>query len=176
MARHCLLCVTTQEQIMKIRMLAGAAAVAALIATPAMATNKTQQKASGPQQQAADSTGAKPAKKMQHAAKSTSANKTNKMHHARLNESRAMAPDKRGSGFLPADVATGVVGGAFNTAGAALNTAGAIATAPFTPFRGDSYAWYRDPTTGRGTIADANGPKCLPGQVTTINGQKMRCQ
>ena len=156
---------------MKIAMLAGAAAIAALIASPAMAA-KTKQQAAGAQQQAADTTSAKPAKKMHHAGAKT----TKKMRHSRLGESRAMATEQRGSGFLPADVATGVVGGTVNTAGAALNTAGAIATAPFTPFRGDSYAYYRDNTTGRGVIADDNGPKCLPGSMTTINGQKMRCQ
>ena len=144
---------------MKIRMLAGAAAVAALIATPAMA-QQTQQKFAGPQHHAADSTGAK---------------KMKKMHQSRLNARGALAQQDRledrrsSSGFWPADVAAGVVGGA-------IGTAGAIAAAPFTPLRGDSYAYYRDSGTGRGFIADANGPKCLPGQVTTINGQKMRCQ
>jgi hypothetical protein len=143
---------------MKIGMLAGTAAVAALIATPAMA-QQTQQTFAGPQHHAADSTGTKKVKKMQ---------------QSRLNERGALAradrlDDRRSSGFWPADVAAGVVGGA-------IGTAGAIAAAPFTPFRGDSYAYYRDPATGRGVIADANGPKCLPGQVTTINGQKMRCQ
>jgi hypothetical protein len=162
---------------MKLTMLAGAAAVAALIATPAMAA-KTQQKFSGPQQQSADSTGTKKMKKTQ---------------QTRLGESRAMATEQRGSGFTeqrgsgfwPADVATGVLGGAVNAAGVAVNaagvavnTAGAIATAPFTPFGGDSYAYYRDTSTmpNRGFIADANGPTCLPGQLTTIHGQRMRCQ
>ena len=76
----------------------------------------------------------------------------------------------------------GVAGGAVSTAGAiaggAINTAGAIATAPFTPFRGDSYAYYRDTSTmpNRGFIADGNGPTCLPGQLITLNGQRMRCQ
>jgi hypothetical protein len=134
---------------MSMKMLVGAAAVVALIATPAMAT---QQKASGPQQKSADATGGKKVKKMQ-----------NRF------ESRASIDDQRGSGFLPLDVTAGIVGGA-------VNTAGAIATAPFTPFRGDSYAYYRDTNTGRGVIADDNGPKCLPGKVTTVNGQRMRCQ
>lgn len=145
---------------MIIRMLASAAAVAALIATPAMA-QQTQQTFAGPQHQAADSTGAK---------------KVKKMHQSRVNERGALAREDRSlttedrrSGFWPADFAAGVVGGA-------IGTAGAIATAPFTPFRGDSYAYYRDPMTHRGVIADGNGPKCLPGTVTTINGQKMRCQ
>ena len=140
---------------MKIKMLAGAAAVSALIATPAMA-QATQQQFSGPKQQAADSTGAK---------------KVKKMHQARVGDSRASYREEPRSGFWPADFAAGVVGGA-------IGTAGAIAAAPFTPFRGDSYAYYRDTTTmpNRGYIADGNGPTCLPGSVATINGQKMRCQ
>ena len=171
---------------MNFKFLAGAAAVTALIATPAMAQT-TQQQFSGPQQHAADSTGAK---------------KVTKMHQARVGESRA-SYDRRASyreeprvgdsrasydtrdtrasyreyreeprsGFWPADVAAGVVGGA-------IGTAGAIATAPFTPFRGDSYAYYRDTSTmpNRGYIADANGPVCLPGSVITLNGQRMLCQ
>lgn len=151
---------------MKIRMLAGAAAVAALIATPALA-QQTQERFAGPQHHAADSTGAKKMKKMQQSRLNERGD--------RLNARGALArqdrlEDRRGSsGFWPADVAAGVVGGA-------IGTAGAIAAAPFTPFRGDSYAYYRDSSSGRGYIADANGPKCLPGQVTTINGQKMRCQ
>ena len=50
--------------------------------------------------------------------------------------------------------------------------------APFTPFRGDSYAYARDTSTmpNRGYIADSNGPRCMPGQLTTINGQRMTCQ
>jgi hypothetical protein len=80
------------------------------------------------------------------------------------------------------NTAGAIASGAVNTAGAvatgAVNTAGAVATAPFTPFRGDSYAYYRDTSTkpNRGYLADTNGPKCLPGQVTTINGQRMTCQ
>jgi hypothetical protein len=152
---------------MKLKMLAGAAAVAALIATPALAA-KSQERFAGPKQQSADQTGAK--KKQ-----------AQKMQNRQVRESRA-AVEQRGTGFPPLDFATGVVGGAVNTAGAiaggAVNTAGAIATAPFTPFRGDSYAYYRDTSTipNRGFIADANGPTCLPGQLVTINGQRMRCQ
>ena len=154
---------------MKLKMLAGAAAVAALIATPAMA--RSQEKVAGPKQQSADQTGAKKVKKAQ---------KT-QARHAQVRESRA-ATEPRGTGFPPLDFATGVVGGAVNTAGVvtggAINTAGAIATAPFTPFRGDSYAYYRDTSMmpNRGFIADGNGPTRLPGQLITINGQRMRCQ
>jgi hypothetical protein len=154
---------------MKLKMLAGAAAVAALIATPALA--KSQEKLAKPQQHAADHTGAKTVKKVQKI----------KGRHAQARESSASV-QQPGTGFPPLDFATGVVGGAVNTAGAiaggAVNTAGAIATAPFTPFRGDSYAYYRDTSTmpNRGFIADANGPTCLPGKIVTLNGQKMRCQ
>ena len=59
-----------------------------------------------------------------------------------------------GSGFWPADVAAGVVGGA-------VGTAGAIATAPF---RGDVYA-YNDRYYG----AYASGFHCRPG--TTFIGE-----
>jgi hypothetical protein len=152
---------------MKLKMLAGAAAVAALIATPAMA--QSQQKPAGPPQQSADQTGAK---KM----KMTKSHKTQARH---VRESNASV-EPRGTGFAPLDFAAGVAGGAVATAGAvaggAVTTAGAIATAPFTPFRGDSYAWARDPSTNRGYIADGNGPRCMPGQMTTINGQRMTCQ
>lgn len=152
---------------MKLTMLAGAAAIAALIVTPAMA--KSQQKFAGPQHQSADRTGTKKMK----------VHKTQVRH---VRESQAAVQQPRGTGFAPFDFATGVVGGAVNTAGAiaggAVNTAGAIATAPFTPFRGDSYAYYRDTSTmpNRGFIADGNGPSCLPGQLTTINGRRMVCQ
>jgi hypothetical protein len=149
---------------MNLKMFAGAAAVAALIMTPAMAA---QQKSAGAQEQSADSTGAKKmdgkVKKMHHS------RAEKKTHRSGLEQSRASADNAPRSGFWPADVAAGVVGGA-------IGTAGAIATAPFTPFRGDSFAYYRDTNTGRGYIADDNGPKCLPGQMTTINGQKLRCQ
>lgn len=43
----------------------------------------------------------------------------------------APGPAYRSTGFLPADVAAGAIGGAVGIAGAAVNTAGAIATAPF---------------------------------------------
>jgi hypothetical protein len=143
---------------MSMKMLAGAAAMVALIATPAMAA---QQKAADPQHKSADAGGVK----MKSQAKMKS-QKTMKSQ-ARLQD-RAPA-EQRGTGFAPLDFAGNVVGGA-------VNTAGAIATAPFRPFYGDSYAYYRDRNTGRGVIADDNGPKCLPGKVTTLNGQRMRCQ
>jgi hypothetical protein len=160
---------------MTLKMLAGAAAVAALIATPAMA--KSQDKLAGSQQQSADQTGAK---KMNNKMKMTKSHKM-QTRHMQVRESNASI-EQRGSGFPPLDFAAGVAGGAVATAGAiaggAVNTAGAVATAPFTPFRGDSYAYYRDTSTipNRGYLADANGPSCLPGQMTTILGHRMVCQ
>jgi hypothetical protein len=60
--------------------------------------------------------------------------------------------EHRNSGFWPADVAAGVVGGA-------IGTAGAIATAPF---RGDSYA-YNDAYYHR--YGALNGFVCQPGTM-----------
>ena len=157
---------------MTIRMLAGAAAVAALIATPAMA-QQTQQKSADTQHEV-DSIGAKN-KKVKHQSRLSERGALVSERRTLASERGALVREDRfedrrtSSGFWPVDVAAGVVGGA-------IGTAGAIAAAPFTPFRGDSYAYYRDPTTGRGYIADALGPTCLPGQMTTINGQRMRCQ
>ena len=93
---------------MTMRMLAGATAIAALIATPAMAQS-TQQRFVGPQHQAADSRGAKT---------------TKKMHSSRVHDSRSRVSDSRAydyndryyndrrSGFWPGEFAAGVVGGA----------------------------------------------------------------
>lgn len=62
---------------------------------------------------------------------------------------------QHGSGFWPADVAAGVVGGA-------IGTAGAIATAPF---RGDAYA-YNDRYYGRPYYGAYNqGFVCQPGTM-----------
>jgi hypothetical protein len=91
---------------------------------------------------------------------------------------------RRDSGFWPADVAAGVVGGAVATADAAVNTAGAIATAPF---RGDSYAYYND---GRNngwngynngwqgqSYAERNGFVCQPGTwFKGEDGRRHICQ
>jgi hypothetical protein len=58
--------------------------------------------------------------------------------------------ERHDSGFWPADVAAGIVGGA-------IGTAGAIATAPF---RNDSYAYYNDGyyNNGYGSYAYDTGP------------------
>lgn len=83
---------------------------------------------------------------------------------------------RRDSGFWPADVAAGAVGGAAATAGAAVNTAGAIATAPF---RGDSYAYYNGANNGwnRQTYAQRNGLVCEPGSwFKGDDGRRHPCQ
>ncbi len=66
------------------------------------------------------------------------------------------------SGFWPADVAAGVVGGA-------IGTAGAIATAPF---RGDSYAYYNDDSYGYYNNGYRGGPKqgYAPQRYATLSG------
>jgi hypothetical protein len=76
--------------------------------------------------------------------------------------------DRRDTGFWPADVAAGVVGGA-------IGTAGAIATAPF---RGDAYASYND---DRGWVgqryAERNGFVCQPGTwFRGEDGRRHLCQ
>jgi hypothetical protein len=177
------LCAIAEETIMKLKMLAGAAAVAALVASPAMA--KSHEKLSA--HQSAHQIGVKKMKTAR------AYNKTQSRHmQMQMRESNASV-GPRGSGFPPLDFAAGVAGGAVNTAGAiaggAVNAAGAVAggavsaadsavVAPFRPFRGDSYAYARDASTfpSRGYIADANGPSCLPGQMTTINGHRLTCQ
>lgn len=73
------------------------------------------------------------------------------------------------SGFWPADVAAGVVGGA-------IGTAGAIATAPF---RGDSYAYYNNGYRGGydQSYAARNGFVCQPGTwFKGEDGRRHLCQ
>jgi hypothetical protein len=66
------------------------------------------------------------------------------------------------SGFWPADVAAGVVGGA-------IGTAGAIATAPF---RRDSYAYYNDDSYGYYNNGYRGGPRqgSVPQNYAALNG------
>jgi hypothetical protein len=77
--------------------------------------------------------------------------------------------DRRDSGFWPANVAAGVVGGA-------VGTAGAIAAAPF---RGDSYAYYNDGYR-RGyddSYGARNGFVCQPGTwFKGEDGRRHPCQ
>ena len=78
--------------------------------------------------------------------------------------------DRRDSGFWPADVAAGVVGGA-------VGTAGAIAAAPFRG--GDSYAYYNDGYR-RGyddSYGARNGFVCQPGTwFKGEDGRRHPCQ
>jgi hypothetical protein len=89
--------------------------------------------------------------------------------------------ERYSSGFWPADVAAGVVGGA-------VGTAGAIATAPF---RGNSYAYYNDRAGTRSdvrsdlgysnrdtrTYAQRNGFVCTPGaRFKGDDGKQHMCQ
>ncbi len=77
------------------------------------------------------------------------------------------------SGFWPADVAAGVVGGA-------VNTAGAIATAPFRA--ANAYAWDNSyPGTWKGgwnqSYAERNGFVCTPGSwFRGADGRRHLCQ
>ena len=84
----------------------------------------------------------------------------------------------RDTGFWPADVAAGAVGGAIGVAGAAVNTAGAIATAPFRPWEG-SYAYYNDQDryAARDSYARRNNFVCQPGTwFRGEDGQRHICQ
>jgi hypothetical protein len=115
----------------QVTLLAAAAAVSALIASPVMAQDT-----------------ARPHK---------GAHMKGTQHHARM-QTRAMNRDRmanrrnwnqnRDDGFVPGAVAGGIVGGAIGTAGAitagAVNTAGAVATAPF----GGPYYGNRGPVYG----------------------------
>jgi len=80
--------------------------------------------------------------------------------------------DRRDSGFWPADVAAGVVGGA-------VGTAAAIATSPF---RGDAYAYYNNGPGYNGpgyndSYAARNGFVCQPGTwFKGEDGRRHLCQ
>jgi hypothetical protein len=82
--------------------------------------------------------------------------------------------ERRDSGFWPADVAAGVVGGAAATAGAAVRTAGAIATSPF---RDDTYAYYNSGPSYNDSYAARNGFVCQPGTwFKGEDGRRHICQ
>lgn len=145
----------------KVTLLAAAAAVSALIATPVMAQDNVRTR--------------------------SGAHMKGTQHHARMQtramQNRQMARDRmayrgdnwnRGdAGFVPGAVAGGIVGGAIGTAGAvtagAVNTAGAIATAPFGgpyynntgyynrgPYYGDAGYSYRNRVRYGGSYASAD--------------------
>jgi len=109
----------------KVTLLAAAAAVSALIASPVMAQDSVRAKSG------AHMKSAKHQARMQNRA----------MNRDRMADRRNW--DRRDAGYVPGAVAGGIVGGAIGTAGAitagALNTAGAVATAPFGgPYYGDA--------------------------------------
>ncbi|MEH2510871.1 hypothetical protein V1291_002225 [Nitrobacteraceae bacterium AZCC 1564] len=131
----------------KVTLLAAAAAVSALVATPVMARDNVRS------QSGAHMKSAKHQARMQNRA----------MYRDRT-AYRQNNWDRRDAGFGPGAVAGGIVGGAIGTAGAvtagALNTAGAIATAPFGgPYYNNIY-YNRGPYYGdagwRGSYASAD--------------------
>ncbi|MGN6283633.1 MAG: hypothetical protein ACTHM2_00625 [Afipia sp.] len=130
---------------MKMRMLAAAAAVAAAMTTPALAMDQVQPR-SGAHARYYDSNA----------------------YYAGSGWDRGDHWDRRDSGFWPGDVAANVVGGALGTAGViaggAVGTAGAIASAPF---RGGAYAYNGAyPGAYSGNATSFNGPSgfvCQPG-------------
>jgi hypothetical protein len=76
--------------------------------------------------------------------------------------------DRHDTGFWPADVAAGVVGGA-------IGTAGAIATAPFRA--ADSYAYYNNGYRYDEGYAARNGLVCRPGTwFKGEDGRRHLCQ
>lgn len=107
----------------QVTLLAAAAAVSALIATPVMAQDNVRTKS-----------GAHMKGTQHHARMQTRAMQNRQMARDRM-AYRGDNWDRRDTGFAPGAVAGGIVGGAIGTAGAitagAVNTAGAVATAPF---------------------------------------------
>src|SRR6266702_1656023 len=87
------------------------------------------------------------------AAPAMSQDPTPRAHAVRMQQDQVRVYHRE-SGFWPADVAAGVVGGA-------IGTAGAIATAPF---RDDRYA-YNDGYYGRYYGGYNNGLVCQPGTI-----------
>ena len=89
---------------------------------------------------------------------------------------RVVGPPYR-TGFWPADVAAGIVGGA-------IGTAGAIATAPFRAAdafaRSNAYAWdngYYGPYGWNNSYAARNGFVCTPGTYFLgTDGRQYLCQ
>src|ERR1700752_1475568 len=113
----------------KLAFLAAAAAVTALVASPALAQDTAQPRAA---KQAS-------AKQMKHASKTgmKHASKSGMKQHARADrgyrQARVARTDEMAnrSAYLPGNVVGGAIGTAGAGAGAAIGTAGAIATAPF---------------------------------------------
>ena len=176
----------------KVSFFAAAAAVTALVATPALAQDTAKPRSA--MQGKADK--AKQIQPMKHSSKQTK----HMRHHARVQSRdgaymRSAAQDNRGDwnnqgwdnrgGFWPGAVAAGAVGTAGAVAATAVGTAGAIATAPFGgPYYRDSYAYgpgYVDTYNYNGVAmpqspnyAARNGFACQPG--TFIKGTRNICQ
>ncbi len=167
----------------KVTLFAAAAAVTALIASPVLAQDALQPRAS---------VQAKTYKSKHHM--KYSARMHNRDAYVRTTyQDRWNDRDdwnNRNSGFWPADVVGGAVGTAGAIATGAVNTAGAIATAPFGgPYR-DSYAYggprYADGYNYDGvaipysaSYAARNGFLCQPGTITRPangNGAPVICQ
>jgi len=144
----------------KVSFFAAAAAVTALVATPALAQD-TAKPRSAMHGKTDKSKQIKPmkhssAKHMKHSARMQSRDAAymrtasqdrgwdNRAGWDNRNDWNNRGWDNRSSGFWPADVVGGAIGTAGAIAGTAVGTAGAIATAPFGgPYRGDRYG-YRD--------------------------------
>lgn len=180
----------------KVSFFAAAAAVTALVATPALAQD-TAKPRSAMQGKTDKSKQIKPVK---HSSKQTKPMKQSARMPGRDGAyMRAAGPDRmevrrdarndrgwdnRSTGFWPADVVGGAIGTAGAVATTAVGTAGAIATAPFGgPYR-DSYAYgpgYVDTYSYNGVAmpyssnyAARNGFMCEPG--TFIKGTRNICQ
>ena len=180
----------------KVSFFAAAAAVTALVATPALAQDTAKPRAA----MQGKSDKAKQIKPMKHSAMHNKHMKHSARMHGRHEAyMRSAAVDNRNDwdrgwdnrGFWPGAVAAGAVGTAGAVAAGAVNTAGAIATAPFGgPYREgyayrDTYAFgpgYVDTTyTYNGVAipqssncAARNGFMCQPG--TFIKGTRNICQ
>ncbi|MDZ4368352.1 MAG: hypothetical protein U0987_15190 [Afipia sp.] len=181
----------------KVSFFAAAAAVTALVATPALAQD-TAKPRSAMHGKTDKSKQIKPvkhsSKQMKHSARmqnrdasymrATGSDRMEVRRDAR-NDWNNRGRDNRSTGFWPADVVGGAIGTAGAVATTAVGTAGAIATAPFGgPYR-DTYAYggpgYAETYTYNGVAipyssnyAARNGFMCEPG--TFIKGTRNICQ
>lgn len=131
---------------------------------------------SGPKHTSADMTGVTTVKKAHREGYRGSYARYNDARYddGRRFHSRRVADDGwQRTGFWPADVATGVVGGA-------LTTAGAIAATPFSPFLGGSYAYYDSYAYDRpafgSTYARVGARPCIPPTVSSFPGNPQFCE
>lgn len=170
----------------KVTLLAAAAAVSALIATPVLAQDSAQPRAGKSMKTSHMKQHHASTKHMKHHARGDRMS-TNRVAH------RERGWDNRDNGFWPGAVAAGAVGTAGAVAATAVGTAGAIATAPFGGpyYRGgygyrDAYAYspmgYYDVGYNYDGVAIATSPNyaarngfvCQPG--TFIKGTQTLCQ